>query len=709
MTSRSSSLTTTTGSTTPPGSAYQAHIDGLRALAVISVLIYHLDPNLLSGGFVGVDVFFVISGYVVTASLADHRSENISHFLGQFYARRLARLIPALVTMLVVTTALYVLFVPRSWANRAADTTGQAAFWGLSNWSLDRQVVNYFDVRAEMNPFTHTWSLGIEEQFYLLCPLMLFVALGTSFETRRRQQAIVVIAALAVASLVACYYFGITRGARFVFFQITFRFWELATGVLLFLAGPRLHVLWQAAPRLHRWPAILGLSMIALVMLLPKPGTYPWVRSTVAVLGTMLLIGVPSLQHSHRTLRTLTHPVALWIGQRSYSLYLWHWPIFVIAGWTTGLNIWPFNTIAVVLSFALAAVSYRFIECPIRYSSRLKQWNPAPRIGIFLVLILLGWMAGGSLIANQPRLGLGQSSRSPADWYTDQKLLLKELGGYRNCSPTKTYENFENSRAQITTFSAEDCKVRSPRQLFAIGDSHTGAYHQMLEQISAEQGRVVRMVDIPGCAYVDLMNSAGATVDSSCADAHKTMLRIVLSRATPGDVVFLSSLRLPRLIEIGGHRRRQGTDVYARTSTELAGVKAAASDAPRWILPLLDAGLKVIFELPKPIFRVHPFQCVDWFNKRHPDCSPGITERRADQERYRAPAVEAGQDLASKHAGIIVWDPLPDLCEQDTCSALRGARPLFFDGDHLSPYGNLVLLPSFKSALKLALIGEQPS
>lgn len=139
-----------------PLPAYFSHVDGLRAVSVIAVMLYHLYPGLLPGGFVGVDVFFVISGFVVTASLSGHRDERAGAFLAHFYARRLARLTPALVTMLVVTTALYVLLVPKAWFNRAAETVGQTAFWGLSNWTLDRQVVNYFEPRAEWNPFTHT-------------------------------------------------------------------------------------------------------------------------------------------------------------------------------------------------------------------------------------------------------------------------------------------------------------------------------------------------------------------------------------------------------------------------------------------------------------------------------------------------------------------------------------------------------------------------
>ncbi|WP_119292751.1 acyltransferase family protein [Azohydromonas sediminis] len=259
----------------PVGTAYFPHVDGLRALAVLAVMVYHLQPSALPGGFVGVDVFFVISGYVVTASLAAHRHQAGARFLGEFYARRLARLAPALVAMLVIVTALYVLLVPKAWFNRAAETTGQMAFFGLSNWWLDRQVVNYFEPRAEWNPFTHTWSLGVEEQFYLVVPLVLLFALRPVHDRRTRRTAILVVVVLAAASFIACHAFGLARGSRFVFYQLVFRFWELACGVLLYLWGARVSPLRPSLRRWYGWAGWAGLVLVLLAMVLPRPGAYP--------------------------------------------------------------------------------------------------------------------------------------------------------------------------------------------------------------------------------------------------------------------------------------------------------------------------------------------------------------------------------------------------------------------------------------------------
>jgi peptidoglycan/LPS O-acetylase OafA/YrhL len=691
--------------------AYFAHVDGLRALAVLAVMLYHLHPAALPGGFVGVDVFFVVSGYVVTASLAGHRSEGAGDFLARFYARRLARLVPALVTMLVVATALTVLFVPKAWFNRAAETTGQAAFWGLSNWSLDRQVINYFEPRAELNPFTHTWSLGVEEQFYLIAPLLLFVALGQHFSGRRRFIGTIGIAVLALLSLAACYYFGLTRGARFVFYQITFRFWELAAGVLLYLLGSRVGRLSAGAAGFYQLSGWLGLLLVALAMGLPKPTAYPWIRSTLAVLGTVLLIGLPGIERRDRLRPLLSSRPALWVGLRSYSLYLWHWPVYVLARWTTGLSVWPFNLIAVALSFAAAAACYRAIENPVRHSATLKRWRPRSRIAIFGLVLGLGWLAGHTLLAQQPALGLGQPTRQAADWYADRHLLKDMLAARRQCDPLVRHAAVGPATDALTIFLPEACPMRAPAQLFVIGDSHATAYLPMLEQLSAEQGREVKVLQVPGCAYLDLNAPLTPEADPHCHRMAQAAMQTVLQHAHRGDLVFLPSLRIPRLIELGGSPPSQDAgDRYGHTPQALEGIHRATADAPHWLNPLLDAGLQVFFELPKPVFAAHAFQCVDWFNRNNPDCRGGLTTHRADQERYRAPVVAAIRHLASTLPGVGAWDPLPMLCTAPACGAMRDGRPLFFDGDHVSPYGNAALSRNFGDAVsRLAAQATPPA
>jgi len=156
----------------PPRPQYVPHIDGLRAIAVLSVILYHLKASWLPGGFTGVDVFFVISGFVVSASV--DRLPPVGGWAGlaRVYARRIRRIVPALVVCLLVTAVLSALFIPESWLSETSDKTGRRAFFGLSNWVLASTGNDYFSPRTEFNPYTHTWSLGVEEQFYLLFPLL---------------------------------------------------------------------------------------------------------------------------------------------------------------------------------------------------------------------------------------------------------------------------------------------------------------------------------------------------------------------------------------------------------------------------------------------------------------------------------------------------------------------------------------------------------
>ncbi|MCU0923953.1 MAG: acyltransferase, partial [Burkholderiaceae bacterium] len=555
--------------------------------------------------------------------------------------------------------------------------------------------------RAEFNPFTHTWSLGVEEQFYLLAPLLLFVALGSRFKPRQQHLATLAIGLLAALSLAACFWWGWSRGSRSVFYPLVFRFWELAAGVLLFLAGSRIKALDAPWTRLYRASSGIGMFLVGLAMWLPRPEAYPWLRAAIAVAGTLMLIGLPNLAPGGRLRPVLSSRWAVWVGLRSYSLYLWHWPVYVLARWTTGLERWPFNMLAVLVSFMAAAMCFKAIENPLRHSPVLRRQLPSVRIGLMVALLTAGWLTSQALLEHQPRLGLGQPTREAADWYADRRLLKTVLASSRFCEPTLVRAAVGPFADGLTRFVPEGCITQAAHRLFVIGDSHATAYLPLLEQLSAEQGREVNVIQVPGCAWLDLMAPMTPDADARCHASAQAALHLVLAEGRQGDIVFLPSLRVPRLIELGGRRRVAGPDgdIYTRTPDEWASSARAAADALRWLTPLTGAGMSVILELPKPVFRAHPFASVDWFNQANPLCTGGLVERQSDQERLRAPIVAAVQSIAAANPGVRLWDPMTQLCDGEHCAALRGDRPLFFDGDHLSPYGNLLLLPSFREAV----------
>ncbi|HSQ82273.1 MAG TPA: acyltransferase family protein [Casimicrobiaceae bacterium] len=676
---------------------YFPHVDGLRALAVLAVMAYHIHPALLPGGFAGVDVFFVISGFVVTASLAEHRGESMSAFLGRFYARRLARIAPALLVMLMATTVAYVLLVPRAWLSGLTESVGRAAFWGLSNWVLGTQSETYFAPRADFNPYLHTWTLGVEEQFYLVAPLLLYGWVRLRGGSGRRNVAVTAMVALALASLAACFLAATRHGAEFVFYALIFRFWELAAGVLWFqwAARPR-----EPSPRFSAylswgaWPAI---ALTAVTLVFSRAETFPWPGALGAVAGALLLIGDPRARPDDHVRRLFARPIMVWIGQRSYSLYLWHWPVFVLFRWTVGLETWPTRFAASTLAVLLALGSYRWIERPVRQSARLKRLPAGLRVTAFLVVIGICWSGARWLLDEQPELGLSQVTRDARDWYATRRMERGERTA-RRCEP-RIVERSLAGGGDITEYRPEGCEVGRGAQLFVLGDSHARAYLPMFDQLSAEGGRMVRVYEMPGCSYISLMGPM-ADPPPGCLSGARAAVNEVLELAHPGDIVFLPSLRVPRLVnQWGPVRMDEGENEFRRSPGETPSIMAAIEDAPQWFVPFQRAGLQVLFEAPKPIFRVPVFRCVDPYTRVNPQCARGTSESRADEETYRAPALDAMKRLASRYPPIRIWDPLPVLCGTIRCEALTAKGPLYFDADHLSAFGNVVLYPSFRQAV----------
>ena len=210
------------------------------------------------------------------------------------------------------------------------------------------------------------------------------------------------------------------------------------------------------------------------------------------------------------------------------------------------------------------------------------------------------------------------------------------------------------------------CAERSGTHLFVLGDSHATAYLPMFDQLSAEQGRVVRVYHIPGCPYIDLLLPMGHSRGPECLHGARAAMKDVLELAHTGDVVFLPSLRVPRLVDEWGRPQAEkalrGDSDFRRSPHETPLLMAAIDDAPQWFVPFQTAGLHVVFAAPPPIFRVPVFRCTDWFNRVNPQCAEALSEARTDEEVYRAPTLDALRSLALRHPVIRIWDPLPSLC-----------------------------------------------
>jgi len=309
--------------------SYRPEIDGIRAFAVTAVIINHFNKEILPSGYLGVDIFFVISGFVITSSLASRPSKDFRDFLTGFYTRRIKRLVPALVLFVLITSILICLFNPTP---SASLTTGIASLFGLSNLHLLRQSTDYFAASTELNVFIHTWSLGVEEQFYFLFPFLVWFTGFGRLAAKGSRNLFWVMGGLSVTSLIAFVYSYETNQPAAYFLMPT-RLWEMGAGCLLFLSMKHFNSFFRT---LEKIPPLIVTGAIVAVLFAPLQFA---VQATFSIV-VLTAVLITCLRSGTATYKLFTHPRVVYIGLISYSLYLWHWGVLSLSRWTIGIHWW---------------------------------------------------------------------------------------------------------------------------------------------------------------------------------------------------------------------------------------------------------------------------------------------------------------------------------------------------------------------------------
>jgi peptidoglycan/LPS O-acetylase OafA/YrhL len=639
----------------------------MRALAVAGVVVYHVREVFLPGGWTGVDLFFVISGYVIARSLSGYPGAPRA-LIADFYARRIRRLYPALVFMLLVVTVATVLFVPASWLSQTIGQTGRGAFFGLSNFVL-AGTDDYFSPRGDFNPFTHTWSLGVEEQFYLVFPLLLLPWIrGDRVGARLARAGLPV---LFVVSLGFAAWETQSAPTR-AFYLLPSRFWEIAAGALVHLAHRR----GFAIPTRPVWGelfALGGLAMVAAGFVLAADSALPVPAAIPAVVGgAAMLVGLAAPSGPGMRRGLLETGWARHVGRISYSLYLWHWPVLVLFRWTTGLDSVLETALALGLSFAAAEASYRWVEEPIRRPRFAPGLRSRRVIAGGLSAIGVCWGVAALLFVARPALTLSVTGDTRT-WY---------VRAYSPAAVPASAPRFD--------FAG--------RRLLVAGDSHAFAYGTTFQMLREATGLEVVQLDTGGCAVLDLLSP----IPDGCREPVARALQEIARRARPGDVVFLPARRTLRLGDqwAGTPESELGEDL-ARVARpdHRRGVDAEAADV---VAGLSSRGVTILFDAPKPVFPAPAFRCSDWFNRSNPVCVPGLAIRRGDLDPLQDAARVSLERLRRSFATVEVWDVTPTLCPEDPCSAIQAGLPVFFDGDHLTAHGNRLLYVDLAHVLEAA-------
>ena len=360
---------------------YRPDVDGLRAVAVVSVVLFHAFPGTFPGGYVGVDVFFVISGFLIASVLFD-QGITTSFSIKNFYVRRIRRIFPALFLVLSSTlVAGWFLLVPSDLDNLGKHMVGGAGF--VSNLVLWSES-GYFDTAAELKPLLHLWSLGIEEQFYIVFPL--FIAVVRRFRRSRTMSIAICLAGSLAYSITLT-----PQNQSAAFYNPLTRIWEILLGVLLADVMTKASF-GQPNRRIHHASSIFGaLLLIGAIVTFDSATLFPGWRALFPTVGTVLLIYAGSEAVVNRYV--LNWRLMVGVGLISYPLYLWHWPILVLSRIKNGVDTSTLHrTVLVVLSFGLAYVTYRTVERPFRYRLRAK-----PAV-VALVSLMAVMGASGQLV-----------------------------------------------------------------------------------------------------------------------------------------------------------------------------------------------------------------------------------------------------------------------------------------------------------------------
>lgn len=644
-------------------------IDGLRALAVLSVMIAHLVPAWLPGGFIGVDIFFVISGYVVSRAMAHRPRSSLWFELADFFARRIRRIMPALLVCLLFTTLMTVLLVPFSWLSSTTNQTGLWAVFGLSNFALVLFQDGYFSPRTEFNPFMHTWSLAVEEQFYLVFPWLFLIWLRTrQIAGRSRYLTAGLWTGLALLSIVVAWAWSKAQ-PQWAYYLLPSRFWELAAGVMFYQlqASGRLGKLAMVPPNGF---LLAGLIMVVTGLFYADPDAFPYPWALLPVLGTLLVLASVSRGCTASLARLgLGNGIAVYVGQMSYSLYLWHWPVYVMFRWTVGLEQGRYRLLAVLLTFLLAWFSWRLVERPVR-STRFLVAGSWHTLTAGALAISMAWLAVSSLFTHRESLSLSVTADT-YQWYP-YAFPAAPLPGP---------------------------KPLAGHKIFVIGNSHGMAYSTMLAEANREFGIEIRQHPVDACPMGSLLK----TIDSvpGCSETVSSLMQMLAQEAKPGDMVFFASLRAYRLIDQWAHFDLAAVRRLSRSEGEKVARLRSMQETEKLIQQLARLQVKVLIDAPKPVLRAPAFRCSDWFNRHNPVCSTGADTSRALLLEMRAPVMSSLQYLQQRNTNLTVWDPFPVLCPGEVCRAFDASgKTMFFDGDHLSAHGNRVLYPRFAQVLR---------
>jgi peptidoglycan/LPS O-acetylase OafA/YrhL len=600
---------------------YRPDIDGLRAIAVLAVVFFHADLIIFGGGFVGVDVFFVISGYLITTLITQEIKEGRFSLIG-FYERRARRILPALFTVILVSLAIAPMaLTPGRLAEFGESVVATTLF---SSNILFWLQAGYFDAPAEFKPLLHTWSLAVEEQFYIVFPLALLLV--ARFAGGRWLTFIICVG---LVSFVLSSWSAVYNPSA-AFYLPQSRIWELLLGSLLALRlFPPIRSTVAREIAAVAGIALIGWGIFSFTSTTPFPGA----NAAFPCLGAGLLIHTGGSPGSSWVNRILSLRIPVWVGLISYSLYLWHWPAFVFARALVPRDLTGLETAAVIgFSFVAALLSWRLVEQPFRGGKAILS-RPAlfSGAGGFATVIVAFGVVGSAADGWQP----GRFAQTVAG-----NNLHNDHYNYRTCLLGR------NQRAQ--TWQAQSCFINdgAPQNALLWGDSFAAHYVPGLESNRGAWSHNILQYTAGTCAPV---LGWDPLIAPNCAAFNRNAVDII-------DEYDIETV------------------ILAAQWNVAFDMGLAPENISQTIQQLRDLGVKVILIGQSPVFRAD----VDWLVSRGKFADRAPIEFDANINRQ----------IQRYSPNAVFIDPLPFLCDGPTCRFRTDDRAFFGDSSHLTVFGS---------------------
>lgn len=669
--------------------AYRPEIDGLRAVAILLVIIFHSGFGWIDGGFVGVDVFFVISGYLIGGLLLSEHSRSGRLSLREFWSRRARRLLP-LSSLVIVTTVILGMIVSSPVARQQISTDATSAALYVSNWTFARQAIAYSDRTVNDGLFTQFWSLSIEEQFYLLLPMVFVAVLWSSRRSPARfvRRIFGAVSILVAVSFAASIWSAGARSSS-AYFLTYARLWELGVGVLVAIWFQRRPV------QLTKRTDLLVLAGLAIIigsaLTFDESTAYPGWRAAVPVAGTTLVIVCAARTTSilHRILSTR---VLVVLGLWSYGWYLWHWPAIAIASlaaqrWFPSYDNDLLIVAAILGSLLLAAITHALVENPIRYWRVLANF-PTRSLALGIALTAIAALIGPLALTridngSRPVTAGGRSAMSPAEAKADGP----RFDGVRECfAPTEVSE------------VGSECIFGDPDgdiTVALIGDSHAFHWSPALQQAAIERNWRVIIHGKASCPMVPVPVSIQSDTDSSKSrrydecDAWRSNVLDDLRGRGPLDAVIVSSYydALRRVLDPDGSRA-SAEDSSSRWSEQSRVLYEQLVEISRVVIRLGDT--------PTPTGDVP--ECLSE-NTSSPDSCAVDVARRA-----RLDASLLALERSTAPVGVTFSDLTDAVCPLDPCPVVDGEGGIKFrDRTHLTATYSRSLSDDFAKMVEAAL------